>query len=397
MQWKLRVPALAALFALACAAASPAAWADEGRDRDRDDHGGLSARAKRDLQRVGLDKYVGQFRPANSVAVDGGWTRHTFDPQGGNGPLCILGTPYTAFTKPGNPEKVLVYLNGGGACWKDFYFCSVTADAAPPVPTGIFAPQFSTGTDVIDNPFKDYSVVYGSYCDGSIFAGDNSVADAKVPGGVRHHRGLRNATAVVDLAKATFPNAEKIVVAGSSAGGSGAAIWTPFLARFVFGNDNKLLVFDDAGPVFTNLAETAAVDARASDWGWGQFLPKSCRDCSDHTHFTPVIKWRLQHDRTIREAFYVTDADATLRFFLNVPTQAQFRDLVLATTQAVHDVAPDRYKRFIRSGSSEHTAMRLPLFYTAVIGDASLHQWTADFLRNKRGWVDTVGALVPTP
>ena len=77
----------------------------------------------------------------------------------------------------------------------------------------------------MDNPFADYSIVYMPYCDGSVFGGDNDVVDPSFPPGpVRYHRGLRNASAGMDLAKATFPHASRITVAGSNgAGGSNSA------------------------------------------------------------------------------------------------------------------------------------------------------------------------------
>lgn len=397
MKWTHR---FARLLAIALVAIVPGwAIAHDNDDRDHEGRGrGLSGKAFRELHAAGLDKYLGQFRPAQSQILDGGWTKHTFDPQAGKGPICIVGSPYTAYTRPRNPTKVMVYLNGGGACWQNFYNCTPTADAAPPVASGIFADSFNTGTETIDNPLADWSIVYGSYCDGSVFSGDNAVPDAVFPGGVRHHRGLRNASAVIDLAKANFPHVTHLLVAGSSAGGLGAATWTPFLARFAYGNIPKLMVFNDAGPTIANLNETTAIQARAKDWAWGQFLPASCKGCSDQTHFTPLLDWRLSHDDRIREAFYITDADAVLRFFLNIPTQSQFRELVLQQTGLIAEEHGERFRRFIRSGTNVHTSLRLPLFYVATANGVPLHQWTRDFLRgNRRGWKDIVEPLVPAP
>ena len=93
------------------------------------------------------------------------------------------------------------------------------------------------------------------YCDGSTFGGDNDVNDETFPfGPTRHHRGLRNASAGMDVAGEMFPDAKQITVMGHSAGGVGAAAFAPFLARFVFGNENtKLTVYNDAGPIAVNL------------------------------------------------------------------------------------------------------------------------------------------------
>ena len=56
-----------------------------------------------------------------------------------------------------------------------------------------------------------------------------------------------------------------------------------------------------------NLADTGSIAARANDWQFDQFYPASCTACSDMGQSTEIIKWRLDNDSTIREAFYSTD------------------------------------------------------------------------------------------
>lgn len=363
---------------------------------------GLNPEAMAELVDAGVDKYMGQFTPVASEELADGWVKHTFDPDAGDGPICIAGTPYSAFTKAGDSSKLLIMLQGGGACWQGFYFCNILADDNPPPlagpHSGIWVDSFDTGTELIPNPISEWSVVYMPYCDGSVFSGDNDVPDPSFPFGlVRFHRGLRNLTAGIDLARATFPDVGRILVAGSSAGGAGAAAFAPFLARFAYGNTKKITVFNDAGPVAINLDETAAIEARAADWQFGQFFPASCTDCSDLGQGTEIIHWRLDNDTTIREAFYSTDGDATNRFFLNVATQAEYRDLIVTEHGALHDAYPDRYKRFIRSGDDEHTALQRPTFYLGEADGVPLDIWTDDFLVPRPFWIDIVEDFVPLP
>ena len=96
----------------------------EGDSQNR----GLTQEAEDELRDAGVDKYLGDFTPASSTDVGDGWTKHTFDTEGGSGPICIAGTPYSAFTRAGNPAKLLIMLQGGGACWQDFYNCNVLAE-----------------------------------------------------------------------------------------------------------------------------------------------------------------------------------------------------------------------------------------------------------------------------
>jgi hypothetical protein len=362
-------------------------------------HFGLTPWAFFELHEAGVDKYVGEFTPISSVDVGDGWTKHTFDTDGGNGPICIAGTEFSAFTRAGNPSKLLLFEQGGGACWQDFYNCNVLSEEQEPPTARVGIWDF----DSPDNPFADYSVVYMPYCDGSVFSGDNDVFDPAFGPAigapqavVRFHRGLRNQTAAMDLAKDTFPHARRITVAGSSAGGVGVAGFAPFLVRFIYGNLVKLTVFNDAGPVTTNLDATDDIAARAADWQFGQFYPASCTECSDMGQSTPVIDWRLENDGTIREAFYETDGDLTNRFFLDLlGDPAGFRNLIVSEHGALNAAYPDRYKRFIVAGDTSHTALQTPLFYTQDANGVLLNDWTYDFINRPNFWDDIVEDAIP--
>jgi hypothetical protein len=356
---------------------------------------GLNLQARAELEASGVTKYLGEFEPAASEEIEDGWVKHTYDQDGGDGPLCIAGTPFSVFTRDGNPSKLLIMLQGGGACWQDFYFCNVLAEAQePPAPAeGIW--DFESQ----DNPFADYSIVYMPYCDGSVFSGDNDVVDPNfLPfGPVRFHRGLRNLSAGMDVAKAMYPDANRITVAGSSAGGVGASAFAPFLARFNFGNTTRLTVFNDAGPIAVNLDNVAAASARANDWDFAKFYPASCTDCDPLAQATAVVQWRLNNDSTIREAFYETDADLTNRFFSSTFSQADYRDLVLTEHGLIADAHPNRYKRFIVSGDTSHTALQTPLFNSQEVDGVKLDRWTEDFLVPRPFWVDLVEDFIPVP
>jgi hypothetical protein len=360
---------------------------------------GLSNEAANELRDAGVDKYLGAFTPAVSVEVGDGWTKHTFDPDNGNGPICIAGTPFSVFTRQGNPSRLLIFEQGGGACWQDFYNCNVLAEAQePPAPrVGIW------DFDSKDNPVADYSIVYMPYCDGSVFTGDNDVFDPAfgaaigVPQAVvRFHRGLRNQSAGMDVARKMFPHASRITVSGSSAGGVGAAGFAPFLVRLLYDNQVKLTVLNDAGPVTTNPDAVGDIAARAADWQFGQFYPASCTDCDDMGQSTEIIKWRLDNDSTVREAFYETDSDLTNRFFLDLLFDpAAFRDLVVTEHGLLNAAHPDRYKRFIVAGDETHTALQSPLFYTQDAYGVFLNQWVEDFLVPRPMWIDIVEDAVP--
>lgn len=371
---------------------------------------GLNEDAFQELDDTGVFKYLGEYTPVASTDVGDGWTKHTFDTDGGNGPICIAGTSYSVFTRAGKSNKLLIVEQGGGACWQDFYNCNVLSESQEP-PTGRVG---IWDFDSKDNPFAKYSIVYMPYCDGSVHSGDNDVFDPAfgaaigVPEAViRFHRGLRNQSAGMDVAKAVFPDPDKVTVTGSSAGGVGAAGFAPFLVRALYGNNVHLTVLNDAGPVAINTDDTAAITARSNDWEFDKFYPASCTGCGEAGD--PVqagialIDWRLNNDSSIREAFYSTDADATNRFFMKLlppfGSQADYRDLLLSQHHAVLNGAhPDRYKNFIVSGDISHTALQSPLFYSQTVEGVPLNEWTRNFVSPRKPfWYDLVQYLIPAP
>lgn len=404
-----------------------------------DDDAGLNAEAMDELRDAGVDKYLGT---SVSTEIDYGvWTRHDFDrnltpdpsyPSGfrPDGPVCIAGTDYSVFTREGDPKKLLIFLQGGGACWQNFYNCNILAGPQSPPPAGPFPGVFDSGSP--DNPFADYSVVYMPYCDGSTFGGDNDVNDPSFPfGPTRHHRGLRNASAGMDVAGEKFPDAKQITVMGHSAGGVGVAAFAPFLARFVFGNDTKLTVYNDAGPIAVNLGTPPgpggpdvpwlSVWARQNDWQFAQFYPQSCIDdgrCNAFGQQTGIINWRLENDSSIREGFYETDSDRTNRFYAQgdgtLMDPQVYRNLILTEHGALNEAYPRRYKRFIVSADDTHGAVQVTAgtpnfpflqpfkFYDQEANGTHLTEWATEFVRigarqSKFGWKDIVEDYVPVP
>jgi hypothetical protein len=360
---------------------------------------GLRIAAYLDLHASGVDRYVGQFHPATSEA-SGEWTKYTFDTDGGDGPICIDGSPFTVFTRERNPNKVAIFLNGGGACWQGFYFCTLQASPAPPPDVGMFASSFDVGGGtIVDNPLNDWSIMFVSYCDGSVFGGDNTVNDpAFTPGGgVRHHRGVRNATAAIDLAHDLWPLAAKVLLSGSSAGGYGVAGVSPFIVRFNWGNFSKLYVLNDSGPAVTNLAQVSTIQTRVNDWAYTQFTPSSCTDCTIDKQPAELVEWMLENDGQVRSALYSTDADQTIRFFLSIPTQLGYRNLLLSTHDPINAAFPNRHKRYIRSGSSAHTMLGDARYYTTVVNGTRLSDWVGAFVNQQPAWTDIVQELIPTP
>src|SRR5581483_5938114 len=166
-----------------------------------------------ELRASGFADYLDVQSPSRETQT-GAWKNVFFDPASEQA-ICLNGSEYEVSVHRGTSKDVMLYLQGGGACW-DYLTCHVvktaTTNANGAVETGII--------DLSDprNPFRDFNIVYGAYCDGSVFTGDATVDY----NGIRtFHHGLWNLSVAGDAVRRQCPEAARIVVAGSSAGGYG--------------------------------------------------------------------------------------------------------------------------------------------------------------------------------
>lgn len=142
------------------------------------------------------------------------------------GAMCADGTSsyYTVIARK-QSENLLIFLNGGGACWDPAtcmkgYAVNLTR-RAPIV-------DWNTGTGIRNskdplNPFANFSVLSVPYCTGDLFMGDavNNYGTKEKPFIVRHH-GYRNVELALEAAAQHFPRPDKVALVGMSAGAIGA-------------------------------------------------------------------------------------------------------------------------------------------------------------------------------
>lgn len=182
-------------------------------------------------------------------------------------PQCMDGSPYHFFVKRGSVNKVLMYYQGGGACW-DQDTCSVPTCDANVNPNGGDNPNnVRTGfgdRDNPQNPFRDWSIVFVSYCSCDIHFGD---AAQDYPRHVEH-RGFDNAQVALKWARENLPYPEEVFVTGSSAGAYGAFFHGPLLIRAW--PKARFSVLADAG---NGVITQDFLDGSFPNWGFAANLP----------------------------------------------------------------------------------------------------------------------------
>lgn len=335
------------------------------------------------LNSMGIDKYIGLEPTGETTQTIGGstWEIYYYDPA--SPARCLNGGQYMVSLHRGDPKKVMLYLEGGGACW-DYTTCenSLMAKtyANPAQPGGIL------DTTKAANPFSDYSIVYASYCDGSVWSGDNDVVFTDTTTGATattYFHGLANLSAAITLMKQNFINPDKLVVAGSSAGGYGT-----FMGYFVTRTQypfTDLHVMNDSGVGLFNPTQTTLFQHILTTWNIKNIIPPDCPKCNQQMSY--LADWALSRDPNADFGFFSYYTDGIIGgVFLNMQP-ADFENLLLSVTGDIHKDHPNRFKRFFVDGSM-HTALELTSYYNMSISGTTLAQWTDDQVNAPTAWQD---------
>jgi hypothetical protein len=127
-------------------------------------------------------------------------------------------------------DQVLVFFQGGGACWDGFtcYFLKTAAHIEGGYGAAHFqselaqmASSFLFQRNNPDNPLRNVSWIYVPYCTGDLHTGDRVATHDFFGPRVTHHVGSINADIVINHAAATRPKSNPVWVMGLSAGGYG--------------------------------------------------------------------------------------------------------------------------------------------------------------------------------
>jgi len=178
------------------------------------------------------------------VAQAQDWTPITPGATPGGEAVCARGTPYTFFVRSGDPKKLLIFFEGGGACWNDAT-CAPNSGLFDEVVEGGEAANYSQGIFASanpENPLAGYAVVFVSYCTGDYHLGTKEIAYAT---GTVEHKGSLDAMAALNWTFTTYRQPSEVVVAGCSAGAIGSIYYAPTIARHY--RSAHLTQFGDAG------------------------------------------------------------------------------------------------------------------------------------------------------
>ncbi|MBI4818331.1 MAG: esterase [Deltaproteobacteria bacterium] len=303
---------------------------------------------------------------------------------------CDDGSPTGIAVNLGTSDDVLFYMVGGGACW-DYQTCFVL-NSATHGPFG--AAQFAAiapflGIGPFDrvttqNPFRNFTFVFVPYCTGDTHAGsrDAVYVDGSGVGHTFHHRGRTNIEAYLQRLIPTFPSTDKLVVAGSSAGGYGT-LYNYDLIRSGWSPASGYLV-DDAGPILEG--DDVMPYLRSvwySSWGLGGVLDPLCgAACADDLSLAvTTLASRYPNDRF---SLLSSLQDQTIRTYMGL-TPAAFETALLRMATDVLDPLPN-FRYFFVSGDS-HTMLASPGSFSS--NGTGLWVWLDRQVTNSGLWAST--------
>jgi cysteine-rich repeat protein len=296
------------------------------------------------------------------------------------GTKCIDGTP-AGFSVNYNPAStnLLVYLEGGGACFNQYCESLFTRGPNQPTAGGIF----DRGNAA--NPVGDWTFIYVPYCSGDVYGGQ---AETMLAGKMRHFNGYANFTAFLERWVPSF-DTEQVLLSGSSAGGFGAAVNFAQTQR-AFGTTPVALLDDSGPPMSVDVFPPCLQTLWRTVWGLDKTMLAECGDdCADPDKF---IEDTFAHVRsefpTMRGGLFSSTADQTIRAFAGYGWGGGYnvcRDIPSAVTATVYQTGLTQLRdKVVAEGpgfgtyyitGSSHTILRNASFYTTKIGEVTIPQW----------------------
>ncbi len=216
----------------------------------------------------------------------------------GGDTICARGADYSFYHRAGDSDKLMIYFQGGGACWDnetcapgyspgdpDDDFEDFDIFSAEVRPSGVQSLENTLlNPDIAGNPTVDHSVVYVTYCTGDVHTGDVT-HDYSYEGQdyTIHHRGAPNTQAALDWAFAQYPDPEQVFVVGCSAGSYASIYHVPtIIERY---QDVPVVQLGEAG---TGSMIPPGWRGYAS-WNYNKNLPEAARSIPLDEYIIPSL------------------------------------------------------------------------------------------------------------
>jgi hypothetical protein len=244
-----------------------------------------------------------------------GTTPNQWDYVAVAGSKCMNGSPTGVGVNLGTSGDLVIYLEGGGACFNSSTCGSVAH------PGGWNETNYATEIGIYNvglfdrlddsNPFHDATFVFVPYCTGDVHSG--SKPDGM---GGRQFVGYQNIGHDLEYLVPQTKDVHRVVLAGSSAGGFGALI-NYERTQTAFG-DKPVLLLDDSGPPLGDMYLTPCLQKLFRDtWNLDAALPAGCTACkqADGGGLENAVSYLADAHPDRRLGLVTSSRDGTIRSF----------------------------------------------------------------------------------
>ncbi|MBI1258479.1 MAG: hypothetical protein GC204_13510 [Chloroflexi bacterium] len=279
----------------------------------------------------------------------------------GGGAVCARGTPYTFFVRAGDPKKLLIFFEGGGACWND-ETCAPNSGLFDEVVEGGEANAYNQGilaTANPENPLAGYTTIFVTYCTGDYHLGTKEVTYSN---GTVEHKGSVDATAALNWTFANYKAPSDIVIAGCSAGAIGSIYYAPTVARHY--RSARLTQFGDAGVGVIN-----------PDWGGFDVWGVKNRRASPDQYIASLYTGASRSYPRDRFGEYTTYNDSTQTNYYVLTGAVMAWPLAMEASLAGLQKRSN-FHSFVGAGS-EHCVTTSDRFYSEAVDGLRFRDWFA--------------------
>ncbi|HVU02355.1 MAG TPA: pectin acetylesterase-family hydrolase [Polyangiaceae bacterium] len=266
-----------------------------------------------------------------------GWTYFPID-----GAQCRDGSSFGIYVRFGTAPKLMMYLEGGGAC-TDAGFCNYnppnanmaivgTGETVLGSAGGLVASRQQPGVytggvlqGIFDdanekNPYQGWSQVYVPYCTGDVHFGSNP--SATVPGvpTPQHFVGYSNMQKIVGHVVPTFQGkVDRVILTGASAGSFGAAL-NVSMVQDAFGATPVDVVLDSGLPFTDKYMFTCMQKTWRELWGLNDSLPSDCSECfsEDGGGLVHLADFEMKKHPNVKLAAVSSSQDEVIRLFFSM-------------------------------------------------------------------------------
>lgn len=388
-----------------------------------------------------LPGFMNLAPPMGDPFPDTGDTVTPAPPTGWNwynvaGSMCRDGSPSGVYVHKGTASKLVIYLEGGGACTDD-HFCSFNPNSVSQVLAGdgstVFGTVAGTGagrqqpgvytdashtaapaglfdTSNAANPFKDWSQVYVPYCTGDVHFGTAKnvmIPNVSTP---QQFVGYDDMKLYIGRIVPTFKNTvNQVVITGASAGAFGAAL-NFSMVQDAFGSV-PVIALDDSGPPFNDTYMPVCLQENWRQvWGFANSLPPDCTECKQPDGggggLVHLADFLLRKHPNARIGILSSVQDEVIRLFYSMgldncmnyaeadpvplflaesdPTMFFSADNYTAGLNALRTayVSTGKLSTYYMSGQIHQHIFR-PEFFTSTAGSITEAQWAQDFIDGK--------------